>query len=421
MRSKKPFPAGKPIFVIFITLLLVSSIVPTHAQAQKFKVLHTFHGKDGAYPTGGLIRDSDGNFYGITNEGGTSKGCPHGCGTAFEFASSGKETVLYSFTGKNGDGEYPASWVSPVRDAAGNVYGTTSSGGDLTECGDGCGVVFELNKEDKETILHIFGKGTDGAEPTSGLIRDAHGNLYGTTEIGGANNGGTLFRITKGGAYSILHSFDFPGMGTDGADPVGPMTQDLSGNLYGTTVAGGENDCGTIFKLDTHKKETVFFSFPCGPGGDGPYGQLLVDSAGNIYGTTKVGGNSGCFDGGGCGVVFKVDSSGTESVLYTFSGGSDGGYPFAGLVKDAAGDLYGTTINGGDAGVGVVFELEASGNETVLHSFTGGSDGSFPGDLFMNSTGNLYGLASGGGNAKCQDGCGTLFRIILGIKPSSSQ
>ena len=412
MRSKKPFSAGNPAFVIFITLLLASTVVPAQTQAIKFKVIHTFKGSDGAYPTGGLIRDSEGNFYGMTDEGGSSKGCPHGCGTVFELADSGKETVLYSFTGKDGDGEYPASWVSPVRDSAGNIYGTTFDGGDLTTCdGVGCGIVFKLNKEGKETILHTFGKGKDGGEPASGLIEDAHGNLYGTTQIGGTNNGGTLFRITKAGAYSILHNFDFPGMGVDGAEPIAPMTQDLSGNLYGTTLAGGQNDCGTIFKLDTNKKETVFFSFPCGSGGDGPYGQLLVDSAGNVYGTTKVGGNSGCFDGGGCGVVFKVDSSGTETVLYAFSGGSDGRYPFAGLVRDASGDLYGTTINGGDAGLGVVFKLDASGNETVLHSFTGESDGSFPRDLFMNSIGDLYGVAGGGGSLKCQEGCGTLFRI----------
>jgi uncharacterized repeat protein (TIGR03803 family) len=411
MRSKKPFSAGKPTSAIFIMLLLASAIVPTQAQAQKFEVLHTFHGRDGAYPTGGLIRDSAGNFYGITDEGGTSKGCPHGCGTVFELSNSGKEIVLYSFTGKNGDGKYPASEGSPVRDAAGNIYGTTFAGGDLTKCGDGCGVVFKVNKEGKETILHIFGKGTDGYEPFSGLFLDAKGRLYGTTEGGGANNGGTIFKIAKGGAYSILHSFDFPGMGTDGADPVGPLILDSLGNLYGTTIAGGQNDCGTIFKLDTGGSETVFYSFPCGSGGDGPIGKLLVDGSGNLYGTTKVGGNSGCFNGGGCGVVFKVDSSATETVLYTFSGGTDGRYPFAGLVMDSSGNLYGTTINGGKAGVGVAFKVDTGDNETVLHDFTGGSDGGFPGDLLRGPAGNLYGVAAGGGSPNCQGGCGTVFRI----------
>src|SRR5271166_57287 len=176
MRSENPFSAGKPAFAIFITLLL-ACIAPTPAQARKFKVLHTFKGNDGAYPTGGLIRDSAGNFYGITGEGGNSRGCPHGCGAVFKIAKGGKETVLYSFTDRKGDGKYPASLVSLVRDAAGNLYGTTFAGGDLTTCsGYGCGIAFTIDKSGKETILHTFGHGADGSQPGSGLARDKAGN-----------------------------------------------------------------------------------------------------------------------------------------------------------------------------------------------------------------------------------------------------
>ena len=412
MRSQKPCSTAKAIFATFIIFLLALAFATPPAQAQKFKVLHTFKGSDGAYPTGSLIRDSTGNFYGMTNEGGSSKTCLHGCGTVFRLAPSRDETVLYSFRGKKGDGNYPSSLESPFRDAAGNIYGTTYDGGDLKTCdGYGCGVVFKLDKKGNEAILHKFGNGTDGLEPGSGVVLDAEGNLYGTTEAGGANNGGTLYEVAKGGAYSILHSFDFPGLGTDGSIPVGGLTEDSSGNLYGTTVAGGDSGCGTVFTWNTSGTEAILFSFPCGPGGDGPYGQLLMDNAGNFYGTTKVGGNSGCFDGGGCGVVFKLDSVFAETVLYTFTGGADGEYPFAGLVMDAAGNLYGTTINGGNAGIGVVFEVDPIGDETVLHSFTGGSDGSFPGGLFRGANGDLFGLASSGGNPRCQNGCGTVFRI----------
>lgn len=412
MQSNGSRSATKAIFATFVTLLLALAITPQLAQAQKFKVLHRFNGSNGAYPTGGLIRDSAGNFYGMTSQGGSSKTCPYGCGTVFRLTPTGKETVLYSFTGKNGDGEYPASLESPYRDAGGNIYGTTYDGGDFSTCsGYGCGVVFKLSKKGRETVLHTFGRGTDGLSPGSGVVLDAQGNIYGTTEFGGANNGGTLFEVAKGGGYSILHSFDFPGEGTDGSEPVGPLIIDSSGNLYGTTTGGGDFGCGTIFGWDATGNYTIFFGFPCGSGGGDPLGQLLMDSAGNFYGTTKAGGNGGCFDGGGCGVVFKVDSTGAETVLYTFSGGADGRYPFAGVVMDSSGNLYGTTINGGSAGYGVAFKLDPSRNETVLHNFADGSDGGFPDGLIMNPAGRIYGLAAGGGNPKCQEGCGVVFTV----------
>jgi uncharacterized repeat protein (TIGR03803 family) len=413
MRSKQFCSAPERIFAIFVTLLLALVAAVEPAQARKFKVLHTFHGRDGAYPTGGLIVDAAGNFYGITDGGGTSKACPHGCGTVFKLAKNGKETVLYSFTGKNGDGKYPASWESLTRDAAGNLYGTTNAGGDPTTCsGSGCGIVFKLDENRKETVLHTFGHGKDGLEPASGLVRDPAGDLYGTTEAGGANNVGTVFKINKTGKYSVLYSF---AGGSDGNAPVGGLIRDPAGNLYGTTFYGGGGctfGCGTVFKVDHSGNETVLYRFTDGSDGGFPTGRLLRDTAGNLYGTSSAGGNFGCSLGEGCGVVFRLDTSNRETVLYTFTGGVDGEYPYPGLSMDSSSTLYGATWLGGNFGKGVVFKLNTSGTETVLHSFTGGSDGTYPGDLLLDSAGDLYGVAAGGGNPNCQGGCGTVFEIV---------
>jgi uncharacterized repeat protein (TIGR03803 family) len=397
---------------VFALWLIVAGVSAQPAEAQKFEVLHTFHGRDGAYPTGGLIVDTAGNFYGVTDEGGTSNGCPHGCGTVFTLAKNGKETVLYSFTGKNGDGKYPASLESLTRDAAGNLYGTTFEGGDPTTCsGLGCGIVFKLDQNGKETVLHIFGHGKDGLEPASGLVRDAAGNLYGTTEGGGVNNVGTVFKINKTGKYTAVYSFRG---GRDGNAPVGGLIRDSAGNLYGTTFYGGGGctfGCGTVFKLDSKGNETVLYRFTDGADGGFPVGRLLRDAAGNLYGTASGGGNFGCFDGEGCGVVFKLDTTNGESVLYTFTGGADGEHPHAGLVRHSSGNLYGTTLDGGNSGWGVVFKLDTMGTETVLHSFGSGSDGAFPLGLLRDAAGNLYGVAEGGGNLSCQGGCGTVFEV----------
>jgi uncharacterized repeat protein (TIGR03803 family) len=416
MQSRQFCSASERIFAIFVALLLASVVAVQPAQARKFKVLHTFHGRDGAYPTGGLIVDTAGNFYGVTGEGGTSNRCPHGCGTVFKLTRSGAETVLYSFTGKSGDGKYPANLESLTRDAPGNIYGTTFEGGDPATCGgSGCGIVFKLDEKGKETVLHTFGHGRDGLEPASGLVRDTADNLYGTTEAGGANNGGTVFKISKTGKYTVLYSFAFPG-GSDGADPVGGLIRDSADNLYGTTFYGGGGctfGCGTVFKLDSKGNETVLYRFTDGADGAFPLGRLLRDAAGNLYGTASGGGNFGCFDGEGCGVLFKLDMTNRETVLYTFTGGADGKYPYAGLVRDSLGNLYGTTLNGGNSGWGVAFKLDATGTETVSHNFSSGSDGAYPLGLLGDAAGNLYGVSNSGGDLNCgQIGCGTVFEIV---------
>jgi uncharacterized repeat protein (TIGR03803 family) len=415
MRSKKPVSAGKSTFVIFITsFLLASAIVPIQAQAQKFKVLRTFHGPDGWAPFGRLVRDQAGNLYGTTEGGGRGK-CYGGytCGTAFKLDKTGKQVWLHSFDLKNGMNPL----VGLLRDKAGSLYGTTSLGGDTTCYKLGCGTVFKLDQNGKEKLLYSF-KGTpDGFITTAPLIQDAAGNFYGTTQNGGASGGlGTVFKVDKTGKETLVYSF---AGGTDGSDPSAGLIRDAAGNMYGTTFNGGgtscEFGCGTVFKLDSNGAETVLYRFQGDTDGANPDGRLLLDATGNLYGTTVQGGNGGCSVGQGCGTVFKLDASWHETVLYRFTGGADGQFPHAGVVRDRAGNLYGTTIFGGTgADAGVVFRLDAAGVETVLHSFTGGSDGSEPfGGLLRGSDGNLYGVAESGGDTNCfpPSGCGVVFRL----------
>jgi len=422
MRPKKPFSTGKPTFVIFIALLLASAIGPTQAQAQKFKVLHTFHGANGAFPITQLTRDGAGNLYGTTSEGGTGvcKDEKYGCGTVFKLNKTGKQVWLHSF--HHSGGQQPMAGL--LRDAAGNLYGTMVYGGESgSSCGCcGCGVAYKLDKTGKETVLYRFKGGTaDGMWPEALLIRDSAGNLYGTAIQGDQYQEGTAFKLDKAGKETILFTFDF----IDGGEPFPGVISDSAGNLYGTTSVGGSCGDGTVFELDTTGKETVLHDF-CGADGAIPSSVLIWDDAGNLYGTTQAGGSSDVCDGG-CGAVFELSpvSGGnwTEKVLYSFcsvSGCADGLDPLSGpLARDAAGNLYGTTIFGGvssacNGSCGVVFKLGPSGRETVLHNFTGGADGGLPwAGLTMDSAGNLYGAAEEGGDLKCNPpyGCGTVFEI----------
>jgi uncharacterized repeat protein (TIGR03803 family) len=237
------------------------------------------------------------------------------------------------------------------------LYGTTYYGG-TGPCNDGqgvgCGTVFRLDKSGNETILHSFSGGTDGANPPgSGLVRDATGNLYGTALSGGDLGQGTVFKLNRTGKVTVLHTFTD---GTDGGQPSGGLIRDTAGNLYGTTVTGGscqynQNGCGTVFKLNKANRETVLYDF-MGGSSDGlfPFAGVIQDAAGNFYGTTHQGGDSCAPDG--CGTVFKLDTKGKETVVRSFKGGNDGVFPQAGVISDAAGNLYGTTSEGGGAGCG---------------------------------------------------------------------
>jgi len=340
----------------------------------------------------------------VGNLYGTTFYGPKGAGTVFKVDTAGKKTILHAFAG-GGDGASPTGDL--IIDSSGNLYGTTTGGT------SSAGTIFKLDKTGQETVLYGF-NGVDGASPTGRLLRDHAGNIYGTTTVGGdpnCNNGkgcGVVFKLDKSGAETTLHQFT----GTpDGAFPLAGLVQDAAGNLYGTTSAGGDATClcGTVFKLDTSSKETVLHSFTgSAVGGDGaqPLAGLVRDAKGNLFGTTSGGGANND------GTVFKLDAAGAETVLYSFTAGIDGANPQAGLVRDAAGNLYGTTYGGGgcgsqNQGCGTVFELDTTGKETTLHVFAGGKDdGELPtADLIRDASGTFYGTTEFGG------GLGTVFRL----------
>jgi uncharacterized repeat protein (TIGR03803 family) len=370
---------------------------------------------DGWLPWAGVIQDAKGNLYGTTTGGGSS-----GDGTVFRVTKSGKETALYSFA-KGTQGNYSTSNL--LRDSAGNLYGMTQSGGELS-CtngeGYGCGTIFEVDAAGQETVLYSFKGGTDGMFPSGGLIRDAAGNFYGTTLEGGdltcnQYGCGTVFKLETGGSETVLHAF---AGGSDGSGPEGGLVRDSKGNLYGTTTGGGTGLYGTVYKVTPAGEESILHSFSAGNDGSEPMGSLVMDKKGDLYGTTS--GN----DNSNYGTVFRLDKHGKQTVLWRFQGPPDGRQPQAGVVMDAAGNLYGTTLNGGHAtcangdgsGCGTVFKLTKKGDETVLYRFTGGSDGGFPrAGLFLDPKDNLYGMTPYGGYSNyCNNegfGCGVLFMI----------
>lgn len=393
---------------------------------------------DGAAPAAGLIMDGAGNLYGTTGGGGKACAGPFGgnyatgCGTVFKLDPTGNETVIYSFTGTNGDGANPQAPLT--MDSAGNLYGTSFFGGSQGE-----GTVFKLDTTGQETVLFSF-TGGNGAWPSAGLVMDSAGNLYGTTlaVYPTANpTPGIVFKLDTTGHETLLYSFT--GENGDGANPYAGLIIDSAGNLYGTTVGGGTNPCpvtnfvpgfgysagcGTVFKVNPTGQETVLYKFT-GTNGDGAYpaASLTMDSAGNLYGTTFEGGTGTC-PFGGCGTVFKLDPKGNETVLYSFTGTNGDQNPFAPLIMDSAGNLYGTTsaYYGGDSGT--VFKLDPTGQETVLYAFNEFTNGARSpyGGVVMDSAGNLYGTAFLGGSARV----GAVFELIplltptVTVTPSSS-
>jgi len=351
--------SGLALSFTLATLFMVALPVGD-ASAASEKLVHTFVPySHGAVPSTYLVADGAGNFYGTTYEGGTQ-----GLGTVFELmpnASGGwTEHVLYNFKGSR-DGEYPYSGVT--FDAAGNLYGATNLGG-----ASGLGTVFELKPTARgswsESVIYSFAGGADGARPQDGLVADAAGNLYGTTPMGGYLDGGTVtgsgtvfeLRLSSGSwTLTTLHTF---GSNLDGAMPSGRLIIDSGGNLYGTTVLGGasvtQGNYGTVFELSPVPggwNESVIYNFTGGTDGGGSAAGLTLDMAGNLYGTAVVGGqkNSACLSG--CGVVFELSPNGngswTQRVLYNFTAGKDGNGPHGGLIFDTAGNLYGTTFDGG--------------------------------------------------------------------------
>lgn len=389
------------------------TILATASQAATYKMLYNFAGgTDGSDPATRLTFDGAGNAYGTTAAGGDFD-----FGTVFMLAPSGQETVLYSFTG-GGDGLDPHGGVT--LDGAGNLYGTTVAGGFGGLCaGDGCGVIFELTPSGggwTETTLYSFTGMNDGFGPGGGLVFDSAGNLFGTTPDGGANSFGVVFKLSplaQGWQYEVIHNFTG---GKDGAvGSLGLLLFDAAGNLYGVTELGGAHGAGAVYKLSPTSgkrwKSTVLYGFKGTPDAANPYGGLISDAAGNLYGTTYFGGQYGM------GAVFQLipgpDGTWQENILYSFQGGTDGSFPTTTLLFNSPSSLYGTTSTGGrpSCDCGTVFRLTLTkGNwkEKIVHFFGKGRDGSYPNyGLTLDQAGNLYGTTPVGGAG----GQGIVFQL----------
>lgn len=420
----------KPHVVVYSALLLLLGSVSSQAQQSLTST------RDGDSDAGSQALSRFTGAYGQVIAGGDAatlrkasplQSQPATSGSVVQEQDAGAPpsySILYTFTGGT-DGAGPSSGL--IWDAAGNLYGTTAGGGLTAGCefgSVGCGVLFRLDSKDNETALYSFtGYPTDGELPAGGLVRDKQGNFYGTTYYGGAYDVGTVFRVDRNGKETVLYSFTG---GEDGANPSSGVVLDNAGNLYGTTPYGGDFSCtlegpygcGVVFRIDTTGQETALYTFTGGADGGFPTAGLIWDQRGNLYGTTEVGGLPSS------GVVFKLDLAGKETVLYSFTGRGDGGYPSAGLVLDEAGNLYGTTQYGGDLscaplqdfGCGNVFKLQPNGKEISLYNFTGGADGFSPAAaVVLDSQGNIYGTTPSGGDSSCDPGhpfgCGVVFEL----------
>jgi uncharacterized repeat protein (TIGR03803 family) len=407
--------------VAWITIAILTSTtiaVAPRARAQQERVIHTFTDPSGGLaPQGGLVFDKAGNIYGVTSEAGQ-----FGDGTVFRLTTqangSSVESVLHSFKRDGQDGLRPNGGL--ILDASGNLYGTTYSGGSqlcLHSSGiHGCGTVYELiprpNGTWTEQILHDFAPGDgDGTNPNAGLIFDAAGNLYGTTRYGGSSKQcqkagcGTVFELTPGedGTWQEKTLFSFyPRAGTNS---IAALTLDASGNLYGTTEYGGTNFFGTVFELTPSPRgewhETVLHNFPSGPG-DGVYAEsgVTFDSAGNLFGTTILGGA-----GAGYGTLYELTPSGggtwSETIVHSFQPNLiDAAQPGAGaVVFDSGGNLYRATATVGTSFRGVVFQFTPSvgggWTESILHNFASGRGGDYPfSSVILDSAGNTYGTTA---------------------------
>jgi uncharacterized repeat protein (TIGR03803 family) len=381
----------KPRYIetVLCALLAGASVAGSaYGATYREKIVLNFDGKDGNLPNAGLVADAKGNLYGTTSYNGGV----HGYGNVFELSRTKggwKETVLYDFTG-GADGAWPLD--SLIFDQAGNLYGTAESGGQgkCVKNGTqwlGCGVAFELTPSGgtwEEKVLFSFVPGqVKGVIPVGGLVFDAAGNLYGTTWAPGVKGGPLLSRTASGPVQRTYWGCSDPGCG------------------------------GTVFELSPTQdgwQEKDIYAFTSGSDGGVSQANLIFDAAGNLYGTTVYGGSTGCVSGYGCGVVFELSPANggwTESVLHAFSG-SDGSYPQGSLIFDRRGDLFSTTQAGGTSGYGTVFRLRSGSHgwkENVLYSFSGGADGGNPfAAVIMDGHGNLFGTTNQGGSGQTQSG-----------------
>jgi uncharacterized repeat protein (TIGR03803 family) len=404
MMKSESILAPVKLLLAFTFVLAFAAFASPIVQSQTFSVVHSFTGgTDGGNPAAGLVMDSSGNLYGTTSSGGNS-----GAGTVFEVSSTGAETVLYNFTGGVDGGDPEASLILLGK----TLYGTTVSGG-----ASGAGTVFEVTLEGTETVLYSFTGKTDGAAPGASLLRDSAENLYSTTNLGGADGNGTVFKLvrptTRGAVWTeqVLHSF---GANNDGTNPVAGVSFDTAGNLYGTTSAGGTYGYGNVFQLTPSGSgwtENILHQFELLSDGGTPYAGLVLDKSGNLYGATTDGGGGGS-DGGG--TIFEMSPSAdgwSFTVLYSLPGwGISGSFRY---LFVASGRIYGTTHCDGANSAGTVFELTHSAKGwtyTSLYVFTGGTDGLFSfSNPVLDRVGDLYGTTRYGG----QFGYGVVFKVHL--------
>jgi uncharacterized repeat protein (TIGR03803 family) len=385
-------------------LAVVTVLVGAAWATGKEQVIYSFGGgTDGEYTDTELVVDGAGNLYGTSVQGGTFGG-----GTVFRLSPSGSgwtHSVLYNFTG-GADGGEPYKGVT--LDAHGDLYGTAVTGGGGS-CEGGCGVVYKLTNSGgvwTQSVLHAFTGGSDGSGPGSPVILDAHGNLYGTTPTGGAKGFGVVYEVKRGADeiwnLKVLHTF------TGGIDGLGGsasrMLLDSAGNFYGVNTVGGAHGFGNVFALTFNSGKWYFmtlYSFQDQPDGASPYGGLIVDKDGSLYGTTYY---AGANDVGTVYKLTRANGSWTESVIYSFKGGSDGDSPISTLVADARGNLYGTTSDGGAAkcGCGTIFKLaRGSGGtwtEIVAYRFPGAPEAAFAyNGMVSDGKGNFFGATVHGG------------------------
>jgi uncharacterized repeat protein (TIGR03803 family) len=370
------------------------------------RVVYNFSGgNDGGNAATGLTLDKTGNVYGTTVVGGTYQ-----CGTIFELAPQQNppwsESVLYNFT-CYGDGKNPHGGVT--LDPQGNLVGTTVAGGVGYCAGDGCGVVFKY-ASGTESVLYGFTGNRDGFGPGSPVTIDGSGNIYSTTPDGGASGVGTIYELQNGKAkVNVLHAFS--GGKDGGTGSLGGLLRDSSGNLYGVTETGGTLSYGTVYRVSTGAngkgKLTTLYTFKGTPDAGSPYGGLVADNSGNLYGTTYYGGANGL------GAVFELVRKGNkykEHVVYSFKGGNDGSLTTSTLVFGSNGELYGTTSGGGGTcDCGTIYSVSPkTGKEKVLHSFGGTGDGAFAYyGLTPDGHGNFLGTTVAGGSF----GQGTVFEF----------
>ena len=428
VQESRSFAIGRTAVISSIAMIVLLAAVAS--QAQTYQVIHNFMGGlDGAEPTSGLTPDAAGNLYGTTFEGDALTG------TVYKLTKKNSSWVLvplYLFPYQGSGGSIPYARV--IIGNNGTLYGTAAFGGNLQGCSGGCGTVFNLRPSPSfpptplspwiETPIYRFG-GSDGANPVGAdLIFDQAGSIYGTTYNGGAGSCyggcGTVYKLTPSdGSWteSVLYSF---AQGGDGQHPWGGVTFDQSGNLYGTTVFGGAYGEGSIYELTPAGSgwtETILYSFTGGTDCANPYAGVIFDQAGNLYGATVAEG------AGNGGTAFELTPSGgswTFNLLYSFTGagGQFSAGPIANLAFDSAGNLYGTTHGDGAYTHGSVFKLTPGSDgwiHTSLYDFTGGTDGGYPrSSILFDNNGNMYGTAAGGGTGdpdRCYGACGVIFEI----------